>query len=64
MWIGEKVCNDIIEETWAAAHRESDMTKIMNLIHWCIVGLNQWNRSYFGNVQKKLHEAKARLKGI
>lgn len=64
MWVEDKEYSNIIKKTWEGSQCVSNMIGVMGLISQCSLGLNQWNRSCFGNVQKKLHKAKLQLKEI
>lgn len=54
MWVGEKTCVDTIEQVWSQGSSRDKMGAIMDRILKCGVRLKQWNKSRFGNVQKRL----------
>lgn len=64
MWVGEKGCDEIINEMWDQRSGVCEMKDIMNLIGRCSSHLNQWNRNFFGYVDKSLNEAKAHLQRV
>lgn len=64
MWLGEKGCDTIVEETWRNGNGSNKMEEVMAMISECGQKLELWNCTSFGNVQKELHKAKQKLKQI
>ncbi|KAF5442927.1 hypothetical protein F2P56_035534 [Juglans regia] len=54
MWVGEKGCDKIVEDTWKRGTNSNNMDDLMYKISACGKRLQVWNRSSFGHVQKKL----------
>lgn len=50
MWIGEQVCENIIDATWRNGSDNNNMEDVMTLISECGQKLEIWNRAIFGNV--------------
>lgn len=64
MWAGEKGCDEIIDQVWNSGGGNCGMEVVMSMIGRCTSNLKQWNQNCFGNVQKRLMEAKAHLQGV
>lgn len=61
VWIGEEGCNQIIKQAWQSSCRGETIQEVMDVNNRCDESLGQWNKNYFGNVQKHLVEAQKRL---
>lgn len=62
MWVGEKGCEDIIEDTWRTGTINHGVQNFMSFIYECSEKLTAWNRVSFGNVHKQLERAKQKMK--
>lgn len=50
MWVGEKVCEDIVKTIWRRGVDDASMLNVMGLIKQCGNQLTHWNINSFGNV--------------
>ncbi|XP_042942656.1 uncharacterized protein LOC122276824 [Carya illinoinensis] len=64
MWLGETGCDNIVEDTWRGATYSNSMDDLMRKISNCGKILQAWNHTSFGHVQKKLTQAKLRLRQL
>ncbi|KAF5458308.1 hypothetical protein F2P56_022343 [Juglans regia] len=61
MWVGEKECERIIEDSWKNDADGNDMGEVMTMISNCSHKLTVWNRVSFGKVQYQLRKANQKL---
>lgn len=62
MWVNQETCTNIIEQVWSLGSRDGSIGDIMQLIMRCGTHLKQWNKTSFGNVQRRLAEVNQNMK--
>lgn len=61
MWVGEERCEQIIDQVWSNIGTSFGMEEVLNLIKGCGEELTSWNIVSFGQVRRKLNEARNEL---
>lgn len=61
MWVGEERCELIIDQVWNNRRTSLGMEEVLHLIKGCGEELASWNKVSFGQVRRKLNEARNEL---
>lgn len=61
MWQRHPDCEQIVSDCWRMSSGGSAFKRVMGCIKSCSYGLKDWNRSTFGNIQKKIEQCRERL---
>ncbi|XP_041001573.1 uncharacterized protein LOC121247264 [Juglans microcarpa x Juglans regia] len=64
IWVGEERCEQIINQVWRNRGATFGMEEVLNLIKGCGEELTSWNRVSFGQVRRKLNEARNELEKL
>lgn len=64
MWVKEEECSNIIKDVFSSAPLDNSVDNILQINTRCGHHLKKWNRTSFGNVQRRLAESKEQLKNL
>ncbi|XP_041020228.1 uncharacterized protein LOC121261886 [Juglans microcarpa x Juglans regia] len=61
MWVSEERCEQIIDQVWSHKGTSLGMEEVLHLLKGCGEELASWNKVSFGQVRRKLNEARNEL---
>ena len=64
MWTEEGECENIVEDSWNGRTSGNQMNNIKTRIGACSQRLAQWNKTKYGNVQKRIQQCRTHLQQV
>jgi len=61
MWEREESLTEVVEEAWSSARPGADLGSVARALKEVMVSLQEWSKSKFGSIRKKLKELRDKL---
>ena len=61
MWEREESLTEVVEEAWSLARPGADLGSVARALKEVMVSLQEWSKSKFGSIRKKLKELRDKL---